>query len=273
LTFIHLHQQSTAIEEHIAYRLAGHTILPILSNATIGIRFETFWRGTFSQLKFSGSCLFLSLFLSFSLSFFLFSNQRTNVGQYFECYYASLALSSDEQSLIIDKHTFPWFLPLQQLASKYLNDDMRRFVREVGEFLDAFVARRETVKELKGDEGTNVKNVNTTDAHDHITFEFDSKEMYERKRRGELEMKKAFVSFAFLIIIIIRFSPSCCRLFYIRFDYNLLNRLLPTRVVVRSEPNQRRQRQLCDRLEQHLLQQIFSLSEFRSFVSTLMKSI
>ena len=51
--------------------------------------------------------------------------------------------------LQVYRHTLPYFMPVADIAERWLNDDMRHFVDEIGDMLNAFVSRRQQVNKLK----------------------------------------------------------------------------------------------------------------------------
>ncbi|CAH1247836.1 CENPO [Branchiostoma lanceolatum] len=67
-------------------------------------------------------------------------------GQYRETYQAHINVSD---SLKINQHTLPIFLPLEELSSAHLNSDLKRFLWAVGDHLNAYVSRREQLAQAK----------------------------------------------------------------------------------------------------------------------------
>eukprot|EP01147_Barroeca_monosierra_P001411 gene1411-4577_t len=103
-------KRSKICELQRAYRLGGSSLFAI-NPTTICVRFETSFRGKF-----------------------------------FEEYFAVLIY--DQTTLQLSQHTLPMFLPLQQL--QYLaKTNLTQFLEETSALLQAFVARREQLKELE----------------------------------------------------------------------------------------------------------------------------
>eukprot|EP00051_Salpingoeca_urceolata_P018280 m.255655 g.255655 ORF g.255655 m.255655 type:complete len:327 (+) comp19164_c1_seq1:96-1076(+) len=103
-------------ELHIAYRMAGQTVFPLTPTRT-GVRFDT-----------------------------------AHGGRFFEQYYLVLELRS--QAMTVFRHTLPPFVPVMELARRYLKDgstakdnaassNTKRFLSVVSDYLNAFVDRRE----------------------------------------------------------------------------------------------------------------------------------
>ncbi|RIA99436.1 Cenp-O kinetochore centromere component-domain-containing protein [Glomus cerebriforme] len=95
-----------------AYRLTGKTIFPVKDDR-IGLRFETF-----------------------------------HGAKYHEPYYIILNQNQENEQLNVFRHTLPHFIPLDELEATYLNKDMHKFANEIGDYLQAFVTRREEFNTL-----------------------------------------------------------------------------------------------------------------------------
>ncbi|XP_033646514.1 centromere protein O-like [Asterias rubens] len=101
-----------ALEFVQAYRLSGVTVTTV-SDKRIRLRWDTFYSA-----------------------------------EYYEPYYMELEFKGQLQ---VYRHTLPYFMPVADIAERWLNDDMRHFVDEIGDMLNAFVSRRQQVNKLKRD--------------------------------------------------------------------------------------------------------------------------
>ncbi|CAG8497547.1 14037_t:CDS:2 [Ambispora leptoticha] len=96
------------IEELLqAYHMTGKTIFQDKKNR-VGLRFETFFKG-----------------------------------KILEPYYIFVENELNTEKLIVAKHTIPSFIPLKELETAYLNDNMDKFLEIVDDYLQAYVTRRE----------------------------------------------------------------------------------------------------------------------------------
>ncbi|CAG8665254.1 18592_t:CDS:2, partial [Racocetra persica] len=121
-----------------AYRLTGKTIFSLKENR-VGLRFETFYGG-----------------------------------KYREPYYVILSQDKENGQLSVFKHTIPHFIPLNELESDYLNEDIDKFVNSLHDYLQAFVTRREEAKIMQQDVG--VSNLKSNNAYNSIEFSVRLKE-------------------------------------------------------------------------------------------------
>ncbi|NXT96712.1 CENPO protein, partial [Anhinga rufa] len=67
-------------------------------------------------------------------------------GTYLDLYYLDLVIKSEVQ---IRCHSIPIFIPLEQLAKKYLQTDIRRFLSVLSDHLNAYVRRRYQADQLQ----------------------------------------------------------------------------------------------------------------------------
>ncbi|KAM6407335.1 centromere protein O [Pluvialis apricaria] len=67
-------------------------------------------------------------------------------GTYLDSYYLDLLTQSEVQ---IYRHSIPIFIPLQQIAKKYLQTDIRRFLTVLSDHLNAYVGRRYQADQLQ----------------------------------------------------------------------------------------------------------------------------
>ncbi|KAL1921418.1 uncharacterized protein VTP21DRAFT_11134 [Calcarisporiella thermophila] len=123
-----------AAELNSAYRLAGRTMFPV-KGGHVGIRLETFYKG-----------------------------------KYHEPYYIILRHDIGNDRLEITKHTIPPFIPLRSLEQLFLNDSLEAFLKELDEYLQGFVFRREQVKALQTLSGRRVKDLATNKAFTYVQF-------------------------------------------------------------------------------------------------------
>lgn len=141
-----------AMDMSVASRVAGVSAFAV-ENDNIGLRFETFYRGKFC-----------------------------------ECYYVVLAFSQEEggESIVVDTHTLPLFVPIRQLVRKYLNSNISVFVEAVNSYLDPYIARREQVKEVieiakqrQNNNNNNSNNNNDDDENDAHGLKIASSKSYD----------------------------------------------------------------------------------------------
>ncbi|CAG8444319.1 9242_t:CDS:2 [Ambispora gerdemannii] len=96
------------IEELLqAYSITGKTIFQDKENR-VGLRLETFFKGRF-----------------------------------LEPYYIFVGNEPNTEKLIVVKHTIPSFIPLKELETEYLNENIDKFLEIVDDYLQAYVTRRE----------------------------------------------------------------------------------------------------------------------------------
>ncbi|XP_015715154.1 centromere protein O [Coturnix japonica] len=67
-------------------------------------------------------------------------------GTYFDSYYVDLLIKPEVQ---IQRHSVPVFIPLEQIAKKYLQTDIRRFLSVLSDHLNAYVGRRHQADQLE----------------------------------------------------------------------------------------------------------------------------
>ncbi|KAM9297991.1 centromere protein O isoform 2-T2 [Morus bassanus] len=67
-------------------------------------------------------------------------------GTYLDSYYLDLVIQPEVQ---IHRHSIPIFIPLEQLAKKYLQTDFRRFLSVLSDHLNAYVGRRYQADQLQ----------------------------------------------------------------------------------------------------------------------------
>ncbi|NWI30943.1 CENPO protein, partial [Sula dactylatra] len=67
-------------------------------------------------------------------------------GTYLDFYYLDLIIQPEVQ---IRRHSIPIFIPLEQLAKKYLQTDFRRFLSVLSDHLNAYVGRRYQADQLQ----------------------------------------------------------------------------------------------------------------------------
>lgn len=67
-------------------------------------------------------------------------------GTYLDSYYLDLLT---EPQVRIHRHSIPIFIPLEQIAKKYLQTDIRRFLSVLSDHLNAYVGRRYQADQLQ----------------------------------------------------------------------------------------------------------------------------
>ncbi|XP_061415903.1 centromere protein O [Lethenteron reissneri] len=67
-------------------------------------------------------------------------------GEYYESYYVEVKKQDPPRLL---RHSFPQFVPLKELTEKHLAKNLQHFIWVLGDYLNAFVARREQVERTK----------------------------------------------------------------------------------------------------------------------------
>ncbi|NXJ86551.1 CENPO protein, partial [Trogon melanurus] len=67
-------------------------------------------------------------------------------GTYLDSYYLDLLTKAEVQ---IQRHSVPAFIPLEQIAKKYLQTDVRRFLSVLSDHLNAYVGRRYQADQLQ----------------------------------------------------------------------------------------------------------------------------
>jgi centromere protein O len=73
-----------------------------------------------------------------------------------ESYYCVLTSSSATDKLHVTEHSIPFFLPLRELEKAHLATSPRVFIDYVGDILQAYVSRREQVREVKETKGEHI---------------------------------------------------------------------------------------------------------------------
>ncbi|XP_061846856.1 centromere protein O isoform X2 [Colius striatus] len=68
-------------------------------------------------------------------------------GTYLDSYYLDLHTTTSEVQ--IHRHSIPIFIPLEQIAKKYLQSDIRRFLSVLSDHLNAYVGRRYQAEQLQ----------------------------------------------------------------------------------------------------------------------------
>eukprot|EP00128_Syssomonas_multiformis_P002455 Colp12_sorted_trinity150504_noHs@4238 len=96
-----------------SYRLAGRTIVP-LGNRKFEWRFDTAYEE-----------------------------------RYFESYYVFVQVHATENTLSVYKHTLPYFIPLDNLVKRFLNNDTKKFLSVIQDHLNALVSRRQQLVQLQ----------------------------------------------------------------------------------------------------------------------------
>ncbi|XP_042743409.1 centromere protein O isoform X3 [Lagopus leucura] len=108
-------------------------------------------------------------------------------GTYLDSYYVDLLIKPEVK---IQRHSVPVFIPLEQIAKKYLQTDIRRFLSVLWEHLNAYVGRRHQADQLEEHfsdhiEGTLQRNslcnllvFNYTVSSDSKTFPFNVRLLY-----------------------------------------------------------------------------------------------
>ncbi|XP_052549304.1 centromere protein O [Tympanuchus pallidicinctus] len=108
-------------------------------------------------------------------------------GTYLDSYYVDLLIKPEVK---IQRHSVPIFIPLEQIAKKYLQTDIRRFLSVLWEHLNAYVGRRHQADQLEERfsdhiEGTLQRNslcnllvFNYTVSSDSKTFPFNVRLLY-----------------------------------------------------------------------------------------------
>ncbi|PIK50032.1 putative centromere protein O-like [Apostichopus japonicus] len=125
-------RQMKAEEMKASYRLTGATVEPI-TNKKLRICWDTFHQGEF-----------------------------------FESFYAQVEINEESK---IEKHSIPFFIPIQSLVDRYLSDSMECFVQMVGNYLNAYVSRRQEAVELETvHKDMMVGEVHTASAFDFLQF-------------------------------------------------------------------------------------------------------
>ncbi|KAF9422895.1 hypothetical protein BGZ94_008460 [Podila epigama] len=129
-------------------------------------------------------------------------------GRYFEPYYIFLKLkiikdqegSADERArqLEVTKYTIPHWIPIKDLARRYLNLDMNLFTRFTSEYLQAFVQRRENINKVVQD----LSSASLTLPYDALsTYIYDSGVHTSRRPGISITEKDASMSDVTLSII------------------------------------------------------------------------
>lgn len=122
-----------------AYRFAGLSLFPCAPDE-LGLRFET-----------------------------------SHGSAFFESYFVVLGVTDEGDDaaglLTVRKHSLPAFVPLSQLVGELLNRDLGAFVARISDFVNAFVARREALRELVAEHGASLANVQSTATYDCVGFE------------------------------------------------------------------------------------------------------
>lgn len=67
-------------------------------------------------------------------------------GTYLESYYLDVLTKPEVQ---VQRHSVPIFIPLEQIAKKYLQTDIRRFLSVLSDHLNAYAARRYQADQLQ----------------------------------------------------------------------------------------------------------------------------
>lgn len=67
-------------------------------------------------------------------------------GTYLDSYYVDLLI---KPLVKIQRHSVPVFIPLEQIAKKYLQTDIRRFLSVLSDHLNAYVGRRHQADQLE----------------------------------------------------------------------------------------------------------------------------
>ncbi|XP_072187612.1 centromere protein O [Excalfactoria chinensis] len=67
-------------------------------------------------------------------------------GAYLDSYYVDLLIKPEVK---IQRHSVPVFIPLEQIAKKYLQTDIRRFLSVLSDHLNAYVGRRHQADQLE----------------------------------------------------------------------------------------------------------------------------
>jgi hypothetical protein len=121
-------------ETKSAYMIAGNTLL-YREDEQIALRFETFFNGKF-----------------------------------YEHYYIFLDFDSNNERVLIHRHTIPFFIPLDDIQKKYLSTNLKLFMEKINEYLNSYTARREQVNQLAqcASPSLEVQNVKMSRAADHI---------------------------------------------------------------------------------------------------------
>ncbi|XP_042692398.1 centromere protein O [Centrocercus urophasianus] len=108
-------------------------------------------------------------------------------GTYLDSYYVDLLIKPEVK---IQRHSVPVFIPLEQIAKKYLQTDIRRFLSVLWEHLNAYAGRRHQADQLEEHfsdhiEGTLQRNslcnllvFNYTVSSDSKTFPFNVRLLY-----------------------------------------------------------------------------------------------
>ncbi|XP_003204631.1 centromere protein O [Meleagris gallopavo] len=108
-------------------------------------------------------------------------------GTYLDSYYVDLLINPEVK---IQRHSVPVFIPLEQIAKKYLQSDIRRFMSVLSDHLNAYVGRRHQADQLEEHfsdriEGTLQRNslcnllvFNYTVSSDSKTFPFNVRLLY-----------------------------------------------------------------------------------------------
>uniref|UniRef100_A0A8C9L8D3 Centromere protein O n=1 Tax=Pavo cristatus TaxID=9049 RepID=A0A8C9L8D3_PAVCR len=108
-------------------------------------------------------------------------------GTYLDSYYVDLLIKPEVK---IQHHSVPVFIPLEQIAKKYLQTDIRRFLSVLSDHLNAYVGRRHQADQLEERfsdriEGTLQRNslcnllvFNYTVSRDSKTFPFNVRLLY-----------------------------------------------------------------------------------------------
>ncbi|CAM6004270.1 unnamed protein product [Sphagnum balticum] len=74
----------------------------------------------------------------------------------YESYYCVLTSSSATDKLHVTEHSIPFFLPLRELEKAHLTTSPKVFIDYIGDILQAYVSRREQVREIKETKGESI---------------------------------------------------------------------------------------------------------------------
>eukprot|EP00250_Pteridium_aquilinum_P024162 c2854_g1_i1 orf=379-1431(+) len=99
-------------------------------------------------------------------------------GERVESFYLVLAGQSAFESLSVQAHTVPFFVPLKEVETEYLSSSASMFINVTGDLLQAYISRREQIKKLKESKADRIKLISHTvlcDALDFMVEEFDCK--------------------------------------------------------------------------------------------------
>ncbi|XP_033727496.1 centromere protein O-like isoform X1 [Pecten maximus] len=87
--------------------------------------------------------------------------------KFYDSFFVEL-LKHDSDTFELKHHSLPNFMPVANLAVKYLKDDLSEFASKVSDYLYAYITRREEVVQVQGLLQEDKLQITTTDAVDFV---------------------------------------------------------------------------------------------------------